>query len=208
MGQSFAGRGMDNKRYFPSPTIGEYVQAKPRPLAGGLYPLEAEGTYGVVPKKEYLGKWSEPEPYVRREKKPKLYSSYSISDKCELHSLVQDKYSRGCRVHSTSPTPPVPPTRTPRGSRAGSAEEEIVTMKRPSIVETKITMKSPVPSFTSEELGMTSKLLLARELEEDIRGALKAGFDDKDMEYKDSKKESLLETERFAQDDFESSYVI
>merc|ERR1712115_655680 len=97
---------------------------------------------------------------------------------------------------------------TPRGSRAGSAEDEIVTIKRPSIVETKITMKTPVPSFTSEELGMTSKLLLARELEEDIRGALKAGFDDKDMEYKDSKKESLLETERFAQEDFESSYVI
>ena len=178
------------------------MPAKPRPLAGGLFPLEAEGTYGVVPKKEYLGKWSEPEPYVRREKKPKLYSSYSISDKCELHSLVQDKYSRGCRVHGTTPPPPPTPT------RAGSAEGDKIMKKRASITQGSTT--SPPPIYETEELGMTSKLLLARELEEDTRGALKAGSDDKDVQYKNnkSKNESVLETARLARDDFESSYVV
>ena len=182
--------------------MGEYMPAKPRPLAGGLFPLEAEGTYGIVPKKEDLGKWSEPEPYVRREKKPKLYSSYSISDKCELHSLVQDKYSRGCRVHGTSPPPPATP------SRAGSAEGDKIMKKRPSIARKSMT--SPLPSYETEELGMTSKLLLARELEEDTRGALRAGNEDKDNIYKNnkSKNETVLETAKIARDDFESSYVV
>jgi len=57
---------------------------------------------------------------------------------------------------------------------------------------------------------MTSKLLLARELEEDTRGALRAGNEDKDNIYKNnkSKNETVLETAKIARDDFESSYVV
>ena len=56
--------------------------------------LEEEGTYGTVPKKVHAAKWAEPEPYVKRERKTKMYASYAISDKCELHALVLDKYDR------------------------------------------------------------------------------------------------------------------
>ena len=95
--------------------MGEYTTGHHRPDDGGLYPLEEEGTYGRVPKKVHAAKWAEPEPYVKRERKTKMYASYAISDKCELHALVLDKYDR------RSPTSRAPPARS---SRAASAPPE------------------------------------------------------------------------------------
>ena len=60
--------------------MGEYTTCLSRPDDGGLYPLEEEGTYGRVPKKEHQGKWTGPQPYVKRERKPKMYASYAISN--------------------------------------------------------------------------------------------------------------------------------
>ena len=99
--------------------MGEYTPGLSRPEDGGLYPLEEEGTYGRVPKKEYQGKWTGPLPYVKRERKPKMYASYSISDKCELHALVLDKYDRRAKQQSCGST-----ETSSRSSRAVSAPPE------------------------------------------------------------------------------------
>jgi hypothetical protein len=40
----------------PSATMGEYEEPKERPEDGGLYPLNAEGTYGRVPKNRNPGR--------------------------------------------------------------------------------------------------------------------------------------------------------
>ena len=187
--------------------MGEYSPAKTRPLDGGLFPLEDPGTYGRVPKKEYLGKWTDPEPYVKREKKPKIYSSYSISDKCELHSLVMDKYTRGCKVHSLSPAPALSLS---RASRAGSSlsEEDSSKMKVPKLQDS---LSSQILSTSLDDLEMTSKLLLVRELEDDTRDALKALFVDKELDLKKQStkdKETFLETAMISRGDFDSSYVV
>merc|ERR1711990_281972 len=84
----------DWERLIPAANMGEYEPPRERPEDGGLYPLNAEGTYGRVPKNRNPGRWQELLKYQKREKKPKLYASYAISDKCELHSLVLDKYMR------------------------------------------------------------------------------------------------------------------
>jgi len=94
----------DMERMIPSANMGEYEAPRDRPEDGGLYPLNAEGTYGRLPKNRNPGRWTELPKYQKREKKPKLYASYAISDKCELHALVLDKYMRPptCAVHSSS----------------------------------------------------------------------------------------------------------
>merc|ERR1711892_839826 len=79
------------RRQLPSSTMGEYSDAT-HDDKGGLYPLEEEGSYGRLPKKNTPGRWHEPEKYMKRELKPKIYSSYAISDRCELHSVSLDKY--------------------------------------------------------------------------------------------------------------------
>merc|ERR1712098_945581 len=95
------------QRMIPSMTMGEYEAPRVRPQDGGLYPLSKEGTYGRVPRNKHQGRWQELPKYVPREKKPKLYASYAISDKCELHSLVLDKYSRSAprNIRATSAPP-------------------------------------------------------------------------------------------------------
>merc|ERR1712045_415517 len=104
----------DWERLIPAANMGEYEPPRERPEDGGLYPLNAEGTYGRVPKNRNPGRWQELPKYQKREKKPKLYASYAISDKCELHSLVLDKYMRPpkCSVHTSG---------SGRSSRATSA---------------------------------------------------------------------------------------
>merc|ERR1711953_1527008 len=104
----------DWERLLPAANMGEYEPPRERPEDGGLCPLNAEGTYGRVPKNRNPGRWQELPKYQKREKKPKLYASYAISDKCELHSLVLDKYMRPpkCSVHTSG---------SGRSSRATSA---------------------------------------------------------------------------------------
>eukprot|EP00092_Neocalanus_flemingeri_P046308 GFUD01052073.1.p1 GENE.GFUD01052073.1~~GFUD01052073.1.p1 ORF type:complete len:192 (+),score=75.05 GFUD01052073.1:43-576(+) len=177
--------------------MGEYAPAQSRPSDGSLYPLEEAGTYGKVPKKEYMGKWTGPEPYVKREKKPKIYSSYSISDKCELHSLVMDRYSRGCKLHSSSPTATSSSSRVSR-SVSSSPEEKVSKTEKTELGDRQSSLP---PSYQLEDLDMMSKLQLARELEEDTR--------DTELEIKTGKgKEIFIETTKIVRKNSNTSYEI
>jgi len=138
----------------PSATMGEYEAPRVRPQDGGLYPLSKEGTYGRVPRNKHQGRWQELPKYVPREKKPKLYASYAISDKCELHSLVLDKYSRSA----------------PKNIRATSAPpESLARSKEMSLREQSLPPLSAGKTETvkEKELDRVGKLEIARELVED-----------------------------------------
>jgi len=113
--------------------------------------------------------------YQKREKKPKLYASYAISDKCELHSLVLDKYMRPpkCSVHSSSGSG--------RSSRATSAPPQnlTVTEVKEKTVEKSSRQASLPPvevgstmMLKVEDLDMLARLKLAREKEEDCMESL------------------------------------
>jgi len=130
--------------------MGEYEPPRERPEDGGLYPLNAEGTYGRVPKNRNPGRWQELPKYQKREKKPKLYASYAISDKCELHSLVLDKYMRPpkCSVHSSSGSG--------RSSRATSAPPQNLTVTE--VKEKSVEKSSRQASLPPVEVGSTMML--------------------------------------------------
>ena len=154
-----------------------------------------------MPKKEYLGKWAAPEPYLRREKRPKIYSSYSISDKCELHSLVMDKFTRGCKLHSPSQaSAPSSTSQSTRGSRAGSKEDGSKTER------TKIHVRQHSTSL--EDLDMISKLWLVRKLEEDTREALKDMDAGQNSEYKLNIGKNKQDYKKITTDDLDTSYVV
>merc|ERR1712010_240864 len=177
--------------------MGEYEPPRERPEDGGLYPLNAEGTYGRVPKNRNPGRWQELPKYQKREKKPKLYASYAISDKCELHSLVLDKYMRPpkCSVHSSSGSG--------RSSRATSAPPQslaVTEVKEKSVEKSNRQASLPPVEVGStmmlkvEDLDMLARLKLAREKEEDCMESLvdlgeadeesaEAAEDDEDDEY-------------------------
>merc|ERR1711962_136119 len=143
------------QRMIPSATMGEYEAPRARPQDGGLYPLSKEGTYGRVPRNKHQGRWQELPKYVPREKKPKLYASYAISDKCELHSLVLDKYSRAAprNIRATS----APPESLARSIEKSSREQSLPPLSTGKTGTVK----------EEEELDMVGKLELARELVED-----------------------------------------
>merc|ERR1711962_1565917 len=160
-------------RMIPSITMGEYEAPRVRPQDGGLYPLSKEGTYGRVPRNKHQGRWQELPKYVPREKKPKLYASYAISDKCELHSLVLDKYSRpSCTVHKRS---------APRNIRATSAPPESLAR---SIEKSSREQSLPPPSAgktetVKEELNMGGKLELVEDsMESLVDGEIESGLKD------------------------------
>merc|ERR1712198_255264 len=174
------GSGDVNLRHWPSfklipaANMGEYEPPRERPEDGGLYPLNAEGTYGRVPKNRNPGRWQELPKYQKREKKPKLYASYAISDKCELHSLVLDKYMRPpkCSVHSSG---------SGRSSRATSAPPQnlgVTEVKEKSIEKSSRQASLPPVEVGStmmlkvEDLDMLARLKLAREKEEDCMESL------------------------------------
>merc|ERR1719264_2492480 len=121
------------------------------------------------------GRWQELPKYQKREKKPKLYASYAISDKCELHSLVLDKYMRPpkCSVHSSSGSG--------RSSRATSAPPQNLTVtevKEKSVEKSSRQASLPPVEVGStmmlkvEDLDMLARLKLAREKEEDCMESL------------------------------------
>merc|ERR1719264_1496447 len=121
------------------------------------------------------GRWQELPKYQKREKKPKLYASYAISDKCELHSLVLDKYMRPpkCSVHS--------PSGSGRSSRATSAPPQNLTVtevKEKSVEKSSRQASLPPVEVGStmmlkvEDLDMLARLKLAREKEEDCMESL------------------------------------
>merc|ERR1711936_1401180 len=186
----------DWERLIPAANMGEYEPPRERPEDGGLYPLNAEGTYGRVPKSRNPGRWQELPKYQKREKKPKLYASYAISDKCELHSLVLDKYMRPpkCSVHTSG---------SGRSSRATSAPPQslaVTEVKEKSVEKSNRQASLPPVEVGStmmlkvEDLDMLARLKLAREKEEDCMESLvdlgeaedgdeEAAEDDEDDEY-------------------------
>merc|ERR1712122_354043 len=92
-----------------------------------LIPLEEAGTYGPVPKAKHPGKWSLPQPYVPRERRPKTYASYNISEGCALHARVLNKNDNwGGRVG-------VPRRRGSVSSNASSARFERAVSEPPQI---------------------------------------------------------------------------
>merc|ERR1712088_72607 len=120
------------------------------------------------------GRWQELPKYQKREKKPKLYASYAISDKCELHSLVLDKYMRPpkCSVHTSG---------SGRSSRATSAPPQslaVTEVKEKSVEKSNRQASLPPVEVGStmmlkvEDLDMLARLKLAREKEEDCMESL------------------------------------
>merc|ERR1719464_13693 len=74
----------------PSASMGEYESGRrksapakpPQPPGGGLFPLGEEGTYGRPP----AAPAAPPPATPKRERKTKVYSSYSVDSKCGLHA--------------------------------------------------------------------------------------------------------------------------
>ncbi len=95
-----------NNFVLPSRDMGEYDEVgggasrrRSAPERGGqqhhhamLYPLREEGTYGAPPAAP-----APPKEYVRRERKPKVYSSYSVNTECSVHG--GEKLARSERDH-------------------------------------------------------------------------------------------------------------
>jgi len=165
----------DVQRYLPSVNIGEYRAGTERPEDGGLYPLEDPGTYGAVPKQKHPGKWSLPQAYIPREKKPKTYASYNISSGCALHNKVLRKNNdwsgesdRGSVRRGYSPAPP----------RQERAVSEPPIQKKKVVKFVKRSESEPVRSSVEEELGMIGRLRLVKEVGEDARESLQDGQDD------------------------------
>jgi hypothetical protein len=158
--------------------MGQYTPRHHRPDEGRLYPLEEEGTYGKVPKKVHAAKWAEPGPYVKRERKTKMYASYAISDKCELHALVLDKYDRRAKQRSqTSPAP------SARSSRAASAPPEYLKAEEEKeyLSERGQSLPPRLVNDVTEDLNMLSKLQLAKEVEEDTAGSLRSVLGEEEL---------------------------
>merc|ERR1711962_956777 len=170
-------------RMIPSMTMGEYEAPRVRPQDGGLYPLSKEGTYGRVPRNKHQGRWQELPKYVPREKKPKLYASYAISDKCELHSLVLDKYSRSAprNIRATS----APPESLARSIEKFSREQSLPPLSA-----------GKTGTVKEEELDMVGKLELARELVEDSIESLVDGEIETGLEEIQRRAESLTVNEQ------------
>jgi len=189
----------DWERLIPAANMGEYEPPRERPEDGGLYPLNAEGTYGRVPKNRNPGRWQELPKYQKREKKPKLYASYAISDKCELHSLVLDKYMRApkCSVHSSG-------SGSGRSSRATSAPPQnlpVTEVKEKSVEKSSRQASLPPVEVGStmmlkvEDLDMLARLKLAREKEEDCMESLvDLGEAEEDEDDEDDEDEEEVES--------------
>ena len=154
--------------------MGEYSPAQERPEDGGLYPLEEEGTYGRVPKRRTAGRWSSPQAYVRRERRTKMYASYAISDKCELHSLLLDKYDR----RSSHDKRPYHEKSQTREGRATSAPPEYQNKEKEAPEQNQRGESLP-PSVGEmsgdiEDLDMINKLKLSKEVEVDTMESLRS----------------------------------
>merc|ERR1712126_577685 len=150
-------------RMIPSMTMGEYEAPRVRPQDGGLYPLSKEGTYGRVPRNKHQG-----------------------SDKCELHSLVLDKYSRAsCTVHKRSAPKNIRATSAPPESLARSTEQSSREQSLPPLSAGK------TKTVKEEELDMVGKLEMARKLEEDSIESLVDGDIESGLEEIQRRTESL-----------------
>ena len=83
---------MPTRFLVPSEDMGEYDEmgsgrktSAPAVPKGGLYPLREEGTYGALPRAPPGPPPPAPE-YKKRERKPKVYSSYAVDNGCSVHA--------------------------------------------------------------------------------------------------------------------------
>merc|ERR1712226_1807731 len=83
-------QSLPSKYMIPSESMGEYEGPNRRRSAPAkpthLYPLNEEGTYGRPPAGP-----KPPSPIFKRERKPKIYSSYAVDNKCCLHAKKIEK---------------------------------------------------------------------------------------------------------------------
>jgi len=117
----------------PSESMGEYEGPNRRRSAPAkpahLYPLNEEGTYGRPPAGP-----KPPSPIFKRERKPKIYSSYAVDNKCCLHAKKIEKIdeqrkkeqeeARSRRRRSMSGRRNVSASPSRASSRAGSEARE------------------------------------------------------------------------------------
>ena len=83
-------KSLPSKYFMPSASMGEYESGRrksapakpPQPPGGGLFPLDEEGTYGRPP----AAPAPPPPATPKRERKPKVYSSYAVDSRCDLHA--------------------------------------------------------------------------------------------------------------------------
>jgi len=80
--------------YIPSAEMGDYeeMRSKKKP-SGILFPLDEEGSYGRPPSQQTRSLPG----YSKRERKPKVYASYAVSNDCSMHSskLERNESTRG-----------------------------------------------------------------------------------------------------------------
>ena len=78
-------QSLPSKYMIPSESMGEYEGPSRRRSAPErpkhLFPLNEEGTYGRPPAGP-----KPPSPIFKRERKPKVYSSYNVDSKCTIHA--------------------------------------------------------------------------------------------------------------------------
>merc|ERR1712051_750559 len=83
-------QSLPSKYMIPSESMGEYEGPNRRRSAPAkpahLFPLNEEGTYGRPPAGP-----KPPSPIFKRERKPKIYSSYTVDNKCCLHAKKIEK---------------------------------------------------------------------------------------------------------------------
>lgn len=140
-------KSLPSKYMIPSEEIGEYESepsrrksAPAKPPTGGLYPLSEEGTYGAIPISNSKMPPSSGVPFQRiRERKPKVYSSYSVDSGCQMHAKklasAEKKAEEGIRKHS-------------QGSRAGSVTRSIPS-PAPSRRTSSVEAPPPPPSTSN-----------------------------------------------------------
>jgi len=110
--------------YIPAAEMGDYEEARTRNKSGALFPLDEEGTYGRPPAQQPRAPpLPAPLPgYTKRERKPKAYASYAVSNDCCMHAQKLEKNETSATTRSRRETPPrgrtPPSSTTPAGGRS------------------------------------------------------------------------------------------
>merc|ERR1711981_590540 len=126
-------QSLPSKYMIPSESMGEYEGPNRRRSAPAkpahLYPLNEEGTYGRPPAGP-----KPPSPIFKRERKPKVYSSYAVDSNCCMHSKKimkideqrkrEQEEARARRRRSMSGRRNVSASPSRASSRAGSEARE------------------------------------------------------------------------------------
>jgi hypothetical protein len=127
-------QSMPSKYMIPSSNIGEYEAGRRKSAPAKpphLFPLDEEGTYGMPPK----GPAPAPKPFSR-ERKTKIYSSYSVDKSCNVHAkqlakveeqrnreMEEQRAQRRRKSFNTSRRPSASPSRASSEARSSKSPE-------------------------------------------------------------------------------------